>query len=168
MSKEYDEYLKQHRENVAKGYYWLVENLPDIAAWVDTRQICAAHDKSKSNEDEYYAYDEYFYGKDQSFETKDRFNKAWLKHIHRNPHHWQYWILNNDDGAQEILDIDYNYIIEMVCDWWSFCWKDGKLFEIFNWFNEHKSYIKLSDKTRFMVEDILKRMHNKLTENGGM
>lgn len=30
MSKEYDLYLDQHKENVRKGFYWLKHNLPEV------------------------------------------------------------------------------------------------------------------------------------------
>ena len=58
----------------------------------------------------------------------------------------------------------YNYILEMVCDWWTFSWAKENLTEIFDWYNEHKSYMKLSDKTRKTVEDILDKKKKKLEE----
>ena len=45
----------------------------------------------------------------------------------------------------------------MICDWWSFSWQKGDLGEIFNWYDEHSDYIKLSPKTRKTVEDILEQ-----------
>lgn len=99
MSFQYDQYLANHRANVKRGFDWLCENLPDVtnnisdAAW----QIEFAHDKSKDEEDEYNAYDEYFYGNNRSYKVVQDYEKAWLIHIHRNPHHWQYWILIHDD-----------------------------------------------------------------------
>ena len=30
MSREYDLYLKNHRDNVAKGFRWMEENLPEV------------------------------------------------------------------------------------------------------------------------------------------
>ena len=88
------------------------------------------------------------------------FRYAWLRHIHLNPHHWQHWVLINDDPdeGEIIMDMPYNYIIEMVCDWWAFSWKSENLTEIFKWYDAHKDYIKLSDKTRGVVEDILQKM----------
>ena len=95
-----------------------------------------------------------------------QFNHAWLHHIHNNAHHWQYWILNNDDPnkGEIILDMPDNYIFEMICDWWSFSWAKGNLYEIFDWYNERKNYIKLSDKTRKKVEDILEKMKDELDQ----
>lgn len=171
MSKEYNQYLKEHKENVTKAYRWLSDNFPaTIFDSLYERQICLLHDQSKLDDSEYDAYDAYFYGNDQSYRVLNDFNKAWLNHIHKNPHHWQYWVLNNDDPkeGEDLIDMEYKYILEMLCDWWSFCWKDGNLFGIFDWYNERKSYLKLSDKTRYEVEEWLKKINDKLKENGGM
>lgn len=102
MSKEYDLYLQKHKSNVEKGYWWLRNNLPDIfprdTGLLDmTHQIVFAHDASKTNPDEYEAYDRYFYGGNRSYQVVQDFNPTWLKHIHRNPHHWQHWILLCDE-----------------------------------------------------------------------
>ena len=42
--------------------------------------------------------------------------KAWLLHIHRNPHHWQYWVLINDnpEEGENLIEMPYNYIIGLV------------------------------------------------------
>ena len=173
MSREYDLYLEQHRGNVAKGFYWIRENLPEIL--IDSHitpyesQICFEHDASKSELDEYFAYDAYFYGGNRSYQVVQDFNKAWILHQHRNPHHWQYWVLFNDDPGEgmDILDMPYNYIIEMICDWWGFSWNSGDLYEIFKWYDEHKDYMKLSDKTRKTVDNILGKIRNKLDESKG-
>ena len=170
MSREYDLYLEQHRGNVAKGFYWIRENLPEIL--IDSHivsyesQICFEHDASKSELDEYFAYDAYFYGGNRSYQVVQDFNKAWLMHIHRNPHHWQHWALLHDEPGEgmEVLDMEYKYIIEMIADWWSFSWTKGYLYEIFNWYDQHKDYMKLSDKTRKTVENILGKIRNKLDE----
>lgn len=167
MSVQYDLYLEQHKGNVLKGLRWIQENLPDIAVGAVEWQIEFAHDESKSHSDEYEAYDAYFYGGNRSYKVVQDFNKAWLLHIHRNPHHWQYWVLIHDDPDEDmtILDMPYNYILEMICDWWSFSWQKKNLYEVFDWYNEHKDYIKLSDKTRKTVEEILNAIKDKLTEN---
>lgn len=170
MSKQYDEYLQQHKANVKKGYDWIKDNLPELIP--DGRrldlehQIGFAHDYSKSRQDEYEPYDAYFYGGNRSYQVVKDYEYAWLLHIHRNPHHWQHWVLIHDDPdeAETILDMPYEYILEMICDWWAFSWSKENLYEIFNWYDEHKNYMKLSDKTRKTVEDIFSKMHDKLDE----
>ena len=170
MSKEYDIYLQNHKANVKKGFDWILEHLPDLIPTDDgvnyEWQIGFGHDKSKDELDEYFAYDAYFSGGNRSYQVVQDFNHAWLLHLHRNPHHWQYWVLINDDPdlGEIILDMPYHYILEMCCDWWAFSWDKENLYEIFDWYDKRKEYIKLSDKTRKTVEDILWRIHMKLDE----
>lgn len=173
MSEKYDEYIKEHKENVQKGFEWLKTNLPEVMPSdmfemsVLENAIIPEHDKSKYDKEEYDAYDAYFYGGNRSYQVVQDFNKAWLHHIHKNPHHWQHWILINDDPGEGeiILDMPDVYIIEMICDWWAFSWKAGKLGEIFEWYNTHKDYMKLSDYTRKKVMDILEKIYYKLAES---
>ena len=172
MSREYDNYLTEHKGNVVRGFHWIQEHLPELIPAEDgidyEHQICFAHDKSKNEPDEYDAYDAYFYGRNRSFQVVQDFNYAWLNHIHRNPHHWQHWILLNDEPneGEIILDIPYHYILEMICDWWAFSWAKGDLTEIFNWYDQHKRYMKLSEKTRKTVEDILWKIRLELQKGG--
>lgn len=166
MSLEYDIYLAQHKANVQKGFEWLTEHLPEVVGNIGEWNTRFAHDASKTDLDEYKAYDAYFYGGNRSYQVLEDFNKAWLLHIHRNPHHWQYWVLINDDPENGVImvDIPDEYIIEMICDWWSFSWKSGNLFEIFDWYEKHKDHIKLSDFSRQKVESILELMREELNK----
>jgi hypothetical protein len=173
MSQKYDEYLQNHLSGVLRAFEWIVKNIPDIFGDDSVRRdveynIIYAHDKSKYGQEEYEAYDNYFYG-NRSYDVVNAFNYAWLHHIHNNPHHWQYWILNNDDPekGEHILDMPDCYIIEMICDWWSFSFNKGQINEIFKWYDEHKKYMKLSDYTCKKVEDILKAINFKLMESDG-
>lgn len=170
MSYEYDQYLREHKEYVAEGFQWLQKNLPDVVEAGQKEsiewQVCCNHDTSKSMPEEYDAYDKYFYGGNRSYAVMQEFREAWLHHIHHNPHHWQHWILINDnpDEGEIVMDMPYVYIVEAICDWWAFSWKNENLFEIFSWYDEHKAYMKLSDKTRKTVEDILTKIKTKLEE----
>ena len=177
MSEKYDEYIKEHKTNVIKAFEWMKEKvLPEsitIFGEYNEKTIANAeynmvykHDESKNDPEEYEAYDKYFYGGNRSFEVVQNFRYAWLHHIHNNPHHWQYWILNNDDPneGEKILDMPDEYIIEMICDWWSFSWKKGDLEEIFSWYDNRKEYIKMTRGTRQKVESILNLIKFKLNE----
>lgn len=171
MSVEYDLYLHEHKTNVKKAFHWMRDNLLAVADSILTEgydlewQIGLAHDESKNDPDEYKAYDAYFYGGNKSYKVTQEFNLAFLRHMHKNPHHWQHWILLADGNKHEelIMDIPYNYIIEMICDWWSFSWKSGNLYEIFAWYEERKDNIKLSPDTRKKLEYILESIKNELT-----
>ena len=171
MSLMYDLYLEKHKANVRKGFEWMRDNIPEV---IDERktefewQICMNHDFSKTDPEEYEAYDTYFYGGvgNRSYSVVKEFRRAWLRHIHLNPHHWQHWVLINDEPTEGeiILDMPYIYIVEMICDWWAFSWSAGDLSEIFNWYSKHKDYMKLSDATRKSVEYILGKIQEKLEE----
>ena len=172
MSLQYDDYLDNHLTNVKKGLEWIREFLPELLmvrgfeSYDFDYLISLSHDRSKFDIFEYEAYDDYFYGGNRSHDVVQTFNKAWLCHIHKNPHHWQYWVLIQDDPTSPMicLDMDYPYILEMICDWWSFGWRSGNLYELFDWYEERKHHIMLSPKSRIIVEDILNRIKEKLWE----
>lgn len=165
MKKQYNDYLTSHISNVKNGFNWLCTHLPDLIPFNladDIENNILAHDNSKYTEAEFMPYVYYFYG-EKTKQVEEEFNYAWLHHIHENPHHWQHWILVHDDEPTEYLDMPYEYIIEMICDWWAFSWKTGNLHEIFDWYKKHKD-MQLSDNTRKTVEDILDKLKNKLEE----
>lgn len=172
MSKEYNNYLKTHIGYVNQAGEWMTENLSYFKAASSTTKyvfllIIDGHDASKYGPEEYGAYDAYFYGE----KDEDAFNRAWLHHIHVNEHHWQHWLLMNDDGKYRdpdkviALEMPLPYIFEMIADWWSFSWKSGNLNEIFDWYEEHKDSIILHEKTRRRVEDTLDEMKTILSSN---
>ena len=126
------------------------------------------HDLSKFRPSEFIPYARYFYGKYPDYEAYEgttvkrprffkediqrRFDRAWLKHIHRNPHHWQYWILQEDDGPQKLIPIPPKILIEMVCDWHG----AGKAItgedNIEDWYQQNKDKIMLNRINRKFVE----------------
>lgn len=168
MSAKYDEYLREHKNAVLMAYEWLRNNLSGITSeevWdkVD-HQVRFAHDSSKNDEDEYDAYDKYFYGNNKSYEVLQNFDYAWLSHIHKNKHHWQHWVLYHDDPNKPytLLPIPDNYIIEMICDWWSFSWRSGNLYEIFQWYEDHKIQMQMNVESKAKVEMILDNIKKKL------
>ena len=115
---------------------------------------------------EYDAYANYFYGK-QTAEVEEAFDRAWLAHIHANPHHWQHWVLHNDEDGTKILDMPYVFIIEMICDHWSFSWRNNNLYNIFDWYDKNKKNIMFSKNTRKTYEHILSEIRRELdAENG--
>ena len=72
------------------------------------------HDFSKLLPSEFFPYSIYFYG---SGKNDKEFDNAWLLHQKRNPHHWQYWLLYEDEGALKTLNIPIKYRKEMIADW---------------------------------------------------
>lgn len=135
------------------------------------------HDLSKFRLDEFIPYARYFYGKypdivdvldkpqyNLNFTfTKQmvqrRFDVAWLKHQHRNPHHWQHWILQEDDGDCKYLIMHHKYYKEMLADWKG----AGRAItgskdpnECKNWYLKNRDKIKVHSAVRTWIEMSLK------------
>lgn len=81
------------------------------------------HDISKFRPSEFFAYMNQFYGKVldphdiKKFRREYKFDKAWLLHQKRNPHHYQYWTLIKDTGELVHIQIPQVVLREMVADW---------------------------------------------------
>lgn len=161
MSTAYRTYIIEHVSNVTKAYNWLVEH--NITSESFRTQI-SLHDVSKYSDYEYDAYDNYFYGR-KTEKVKSDFNYAWLHHIHNNPHHWQHWVLVNDEDGTQALEMPKEYVIEMICDWWAFSHKSGNLYEIFDWYKSHKKNMILHYKTKILVEEILDKIKQELDKD---
>ena len=154
-NEQYNEYLKNHISNVQKAYTILTSR-GVVKADAETAKNIAHHDESKYGKEEWDAYLYKFYVPEKADALE--FKKAWLHHQHNNPHHPQYWCLQEDDhpGKLECIDIPECYIVEMICDWWSFSLAKGKPQEIQKWYKEKGSTYLMSPKTRKRVEEILK------------
>lgn len=171
MSREYDNYILEHKNNVIKGLGWMADHLNlDPVGITYALDNAASHDESKYGVEEYGPYDAYFYGRGKSYQVVQDFNLAWLHHQHNNPHHWQYWVLVNDDpkDGTVALEMPLEYVYEMIADWWTFSWRSGDLTEIFKWYDEHKERMILHDRTRKIVEKILDEMKTELEKEKTM
>lgn len=168
MSYEYDDYLAEHCHNVNEAFEWLQCNVPEVFGddypFGIGYDLGVNHDYSKWDDEEYQAYDNYFYG-DKSYKVVKEFDYAWLHHIHHNPHHWQYWVLLEDEGNQKALEIPEFFLIEMICDWMSFSIKKGDMKEVLRWYDSHKDKMILNEKSRKRVEEILDTIRKKIEEN---
>jgi hypothetical protein len=89
------------------------------------------HDLSKFTPGEWFPYVHYFHNpagtpKQRRDETgyykptdtgDEAFDFAWLLHQKRNKHHWQWWVLPEDEGGLKVLFMPYKYQREMLADW---------------------------------------------------
>lgn len=171
MSIEYERYLKRHRLCVKKGYVWMYVHLFDFLEenginFEVVESLIKNHDNSKYGLEEYEAYDRYFYpeinGVESGEDTQQAFDYAWLHHIHHNPHHWQHWVLQEDEDGTTALEMPKEYAVEMVCDWWAFSWAESNLYEIFNWYDEHKTFMNLHPNTKKFAETLLEKIKGEL------
>lgn len=127
------------------------------------------HDLSKFRPSEWFPYVEYFYGdfgvKNQCpakwlskrvLLVQQNFDYAWLLHQKRNKHHWQYWILNEDEGQEKLLLIPDKVIVQMACDWVgaskAIRGKDASPVE---WYKKVKDGTKMTGQSRSFFEKLI-------------
>lgn len=159
-SEEYYEYLDQHISGVKKAFNEIKENL-DLNEYEleELEYQIEQHDKSKYEDEEFYPYLYHFYPSEAGKDTKEFYDAAWNHHQKSNKHHWQYWIIIKDGGEQYPLDMPLHYIIEMLCDWSSFKYKNPES-TANKWYDDNKDKMILSDNTRKTVEELLNKFTN--------
>lgn len=165
MSKEYDDYLVEHKHAVGECLKLLAQEPSLVRNLSESliNDICENHDRSKLTIEEYEGYDRWFYGvKDESLEAEERFNYAWLHHIHNNPHHWQYWVIVEDAGSSLPMKIPAVFLVEMVADWGSFAYRKHMPLELKEWYDSHKDKIVMHPESRAKAEMLIDDLINKL------
>ena len=129
------------------------------------------HDMSKFRLREMLPYAKYFNGEYLSAvmvmeypgykgpvqETVDAaFDVAWNEHQKCNRHHWQYWLLVNDNSEPQVktLPMPEKYVREMVADWIG----AGKAYgntDTLGWYKENKDKQVMHTATRSRVEELI-------------
>lgn len=120
------------------------------------------HDLSKFRPSEWFPYVQYFYsggGNDKArdfkfFPNKD-FDLAWLYHQRRNLHHWQAWILREDEGEVKVLPMPEKYILEMVADWAGAGRAITGKWGVSEWYKQNWTKMNLAPETRRRVEVLI-------------
>ena len=120
------------------------------------------HDLSKFRPCEWYPYATFFYGKKlgprdatgyyKPTDTGDAaFDFAWLLHQKANRHHWQFWLLPEDDGGTKVLEMPDAYRREMLADWRGAGMAQGRP-NTWEWFAKNKGRMQLGPETRTWIE----------------
>ena len=150
---DFMKYLKYFRYFIIHKWYVFFECLRYGLVWQGI-----IHDWSKLLPDEATPYADFFYAGDRrkdAFYTpkqgNDAFNMAWLKHQHRNPHHWQYYVLQEDDGPTFPLKIPDKYLKEMLCDWIGAGKAQGKD-DVLGWYSTNRNKMVLHVDSRAWIE----------------
>ncbi len=127
------------------------------------------HDWSKFLPGEFVPYAEHFYTADgkakkekedetgyykATYTGENAFDFAWLLHQKRNRHHWQWWVLPEDEGGLKILPIPGRYRREMLADWRGAGRAQGKP-DTLAWYMRNKDKIQLHPDTRQWIEQQL-------------
>lgn len=89
--------------------------------------------------------------------VKCQFDEAWLHHQKRNKHHWQYWVLIEDDSGimgRKGLPMPDRYRCEMLADWRG----AGRAYgnpDTKAWYLKHRDRMLLHSETRAWLEWML-------------
>lgn len=120
------------------------------------------HDWAKLTLAEWGPYADHFFAGDpragsmHSPGSAERFDRAWLHHLHLSPHHWQHWVMIGDGGVQA-LAMPEHFTREMVADWIGAGIAQGRTdrSEAREWYDANKFRIVLHADTRALVESLL-------------
>jgi len=121
------------------------------------------HDSSKFRPSEWFPYANFFYshnprdktGYYKPTDTGDAsFDFAWFLHQKRNDHHWQWWILPEDDGGDKILAMSSVARREMLADWRGAGRAQGTP-DVRHWYAVNKGKMRLHPDTRLWIEEQL-------------
>lgn len=146
--------------------------------------IALFHDWDKFLPDEWFPYARFFYEPDGSkrqrrdstgyykpTDTGDAdFDFAWLLHQKRNRHHWQWWVLPEDNGGEKVIPMWDVYRREMLADWIGAGKAQGTP-ETWVWYEANKEKMRLHPETRAWIEEQLaerKRYHEAYEKARGM
>lgn len=110
------------------------------------------HDWSKLTPAEWTPYVRFFYTDAPDQRALDT---AWLHHQHNNDHHWQHWVLREDDGATKALAMPEAACREMVADWMGAGRVITGRWDVASWYGQNRSKIVLHPRTRERVEELI-------------
>jgi hypothetical protein len=111
-----ENFYSQYNRSLLDHIMYVQEAGEKIGVPADQLKI---HDESKWSPAEFEGYARHFKGGG----APDEFARAWLHHIHHNPHHWQHWIFPNGytpKGSQVengVVEMPQDFALEMVADW---------------------------------------------------
>lgn len=124
-------------------------------------QQAKVHDYSKFNLAEFPYYVRQFHG-DKA--DPDGFARAWLHHIHNNPHHWQHWLFADgftpDDSCVEsgCVEMPEEYAAEMVADWMGASMAYTGSWDLAGWLSQNTPKIRVHTQTAAYLTRLLDSM----------
>lgn len=153
----YLRYVLRHKWFVLLAGVWL-----GVPLW----QLLV-HDLSKFSAAEWGPYVRSFYGpQPRTTHVKIEFDYAWRHHQRVNPHHWQYWLLQEDSGVPKALEMPEKYVLEMVADWVGVGLALGKGWENAPaWYDQQQHQV-FHPTTRALVDMLINRVRNRVAAEG--
>ena len=142
--------------------------IPDLFLGYDeevilkTERNIKEHDSIKFTPQRLKVYGEHFVKKD----NPEEYNKVIWEHIHSCPHHFQYWLVFYSIDKIEALEMSYDYIIEMICDWFSFSFFKNDKFELIKWYEFARDKMIFAPNTQKIIDDIISKIKDYLIKQG--
>ena len=90
-------------------------------------------------------------------QVKREFDAAWLHHQHHNLHHWQSWVLREDNGGTRALQMPEQYVREMVADWYGAGRAITGRWEAGEWFDKNQHKMMMHNATYARVVELLRK-----------
>src|SRR5829696_8066088 len=87
-------------------------------------------------------------------DAKQAFTQAKMTHMHRNKHHWQFWVYIDDCGQFECLPMPDVYRREMLADWRGAGKSMGKP-DLLGWYTECRKTMRFHLETQQWLEEQL-------------
>jgi hypothetical protein len=153
-----------------------------------------AHDLSKLRPSEFVPYGLFFYSLPGATWRKPvpeagasaRMREAWLRHVQRNAHHWQHWVLirgasvistREADCAGvaadvlEALPMPERYVREMLADWLgvarAYQGSYPESLATWSWWQQNKDQMVLHEETRRLLDTAVAEWFNARSAHGG-
>jgi hypothetical protein len=152
-----------HFNTVCRHKYWVAHYCFKMGLYKQG----LLHDLSKFSNEEFWEGAKYYQGDKSPIPIcKKRNNgesKAWLHHKGRNKHHCEYWMDCDYDKTplKPVFNpIPYNYVLEMICDWFAagrtYKGKKFKFEDEWEWWSNRKKNLAVNSKTEIFINNILK------------
>lgn len=133
------------------------------------------HDISKLLPSEFIPYAKFFYNSDGSkrdirdesgyYKPTDTgnaaFDMAWLHHQKWNDHHWQWWILPEDEGGVKVMDMSMVAMMEMISDWAGAGRAISGETNPWNWYEQNRDKMQLSQTTKDAIHIMMMHWYNR-------
>lgn len=152
-----------------KWYVFLVGRRVGVSLW-----RLVIHDWSKFMPVEFVNYARYKYGVKDTRE----WSKAWLHHLHYNPHHPEHWLLSwhgNPNFYDEVgeyissfvtlLPMPETYVREMIADMSATSKAITGSWNISSWLNKNGPDMHFRDETVTLIDKVMKELGYVLTDN---
>lgn len=118
------------------------------------------HDLSKYSPTEFFESVKYYQGTSSPIDACKKANGvsyAWMHHKGRNPHHYEYWQDNFDQGGQPVL-MPYKYFVEEMCDFIgaarAYLGKDFSYVKEGEWWTKKRQHCAMHPRNKIMLDVI--------------